>query len=154
MLRKELWAGESNSCPFCRELVCVHAKLLQSYLTLCDPVDCIPPHSSDHVILQARILEWVAIPFFRGSSQPRDWTWVSCIAGRFFTMGATGEAHFIRTWKLLVLWDTTPHHKDAEKLESLSKLIQENRKKNYPKPRSQQLNFYIVKNYLNKIIIS
>ena len=43
-------------------------------------------------ILQARILEWVAIPFFRGSSQPRDWTRVSGIAGRFFTIWATREA--------------------------------------------------------------
>ena len=43
--------------------------------------------------LQARILEWVAIPFSRGSSRPRDWIWVSCIAGRFFTLWATREAH-------------------------------------------------------------
>ena len=42
--------------------------------------------SSVHRILQARILEWVAIPFSRGSSQPRDQTQVSCIAGRFFTV--------------------------------------------------------------------
>jgi len=47
---------------------------------------CSPPGSSVHVILQARIREWVAIPFSRGSSQPRDWTQVSCIAGRFFTI--------------------------------------------------------------------
>ena len=44
-------------------------------------------------ILQARILEWVAMPSSRGSSQPRDWTQVSHIAGRFFTSWATGEAH-------------------------------------------------------------
>ena len=43
--------------------------------------------------LQARILEWVAIPFSRVSSWPRDWTWVSCIAGRLFTIWATREAH-------------------------------------------------------------
>ena len=47
----------------------------QSCLTLCDPMDCIPPGSSVHGILQARILEWVAIPFSRASSQPRDRTW-------------------------------------------------------------------------------
>ena len=52
--------------------------------TLCDPTDCSPPGSSVHGILQARIREWVAIPFSRESSQPRDWTWVFCIAGRFF----------------------------------------------------------------------
>ena len=44
----------------------------QSHLTLCDPMDCSPPGSSVLGILQARILEWVAIPFSRGSSQPRD----------------------------------------------------------------------------------
>jgi len=64
----------------------------QSCLTLCDPMECSPPGSSVHGILQARILEWVAIPFSRKSSWPRDWTWVSCIAGRFFTVLATKEA--------------------------------------------------------------
>ena len=52
----------------------------QSCPTLCYPIDCNPPSSSVHEILQARILEWVAIPFSRGSSQPRDRTQVSCIA--------------------------------------------------------------------------
>ena len=56
-------------------------------------MDCSPPGSSVHGIIQARILEWVAIPFSRGSSWPRDQTWVSCIAGRFFTIWATREAH-------------------------------------------------------------
>ena len=50
------------------------AKSLQSCLTLCDPMDNSPPGSSVHGILQARILEWVAVPSSRGSSQPRDWT--------------------------------------------------------------------------------
>ena len=58
----------------------------------CDPMDCSPPGSSIHEILQARILEQVAISFSRGSSRPWDWTWVSCIAGRFFTIWATREA--------------------------------------------------------------
>ena len=49
----------------------------QVCLALCDPMDCSPPCSSVHGILQARILEWVAISFSRGSSQPRDWTGVS-----------------------------------------------------------------------------
>ena len=52
----------------------VHAKSLQLCLTLCDPMDCSPPGSSVHGILQARILECVATPFSRGSSQPRDQT--------------------------------------------------------------------------------
>ena len=63
----------------------------QSCLTLCNPMDCSPPGSSVHGILQARILEWAANPFSRGSSRPRDWTCVSCIAGRFFTIWATRE---------------------------------------------------------------
>ena len=50
----------------------------------CDPMDCSPPGSSVHGILQARKLEWVAIPFSRGSFQPRNQTRVFCIAGSFF----------------------------------------------------------------------
>ena len=61
-------------------------RVTQSCLTLCDPMDCSPPGSSAHGILQARILEWVTIPFFRGSSWPKDQTCISCIAGRFFTI--------------------------------------------------------------------
>ena len=62
--------------------ICVHAKSLQSCLTLCNPMDCSLPGYSVHGILQARILEQVAILFFRGSSWLRDWThisYVSCI---------------------------------------------------------------------------
>ena len=55
-------------------------------LTLCEPMDCSPPGFSVHGILQARILEWIAIPFSRGTSQPRDQTLGSYIAGRFFTI--------------------------------------------------------------------
>ena len=55
-------------------------------------MDCSLSDSSVHGILQARILEWVAIPFSRGSSLPRDQTWVSCTPGRFFTIWATREA--------------------------------------------------------------
>ena len=65
----------------------------QLCLTLCSPMDCSPPGSSVHRILQARILEWVATSPSRGSSQPRDRTPVSCIAGKFFTIWATREAH-------------------------------------------------------------
>ena len=57
----------------------------QSSLTLCDPTDCSPPGSFIHGILQARILEWAAIPFSRGSPDPGIKTRVSGIAGRFFT---------------------------------------------------------------------
>ena len=67
---------------------CVKVKVLVTQLspTPCDPMVCSPPGSSVHGILQARILEWVAMPFSRGSSQPRDQTHVSCTAGRFFTV--------------------------------------------------------------------
>ena len=56
--------------------------------TLCDPMDCNLPGSSVHGIFQARILEWVAISFSRGSSRPRDRTQVSCLVGRRFTIWA------------------------------------------------------------------
>ena len=59
------------------------------------PHHCSLPGSSIHGILQARIPEWLAIPFSRGSSWPRDWTQVSCTAGRFFTIWATKEAQFL-----------------------------------------------------------
>ena len=68
-----------------RSVLCVCAQLLQSCLTLCDPMDCSLPDSSAHGILQARILEWVAMTFSRGFSQLKDWTCVSYTAGRFFT---------------------------------------------------------------------
>ena len=62
------------------------SEVTQSCPTLCDPMDCSLPGSSVHGILQARMLEWVAISFSRRSSQPRDRTWVSCIVGRRFTV--------------------------------------------------------------------
>ena len=67
--------------------------------TLCDPMDCSLPASFVHGILQARILEWAAISFPRGSSWPRDRTQVSYIASRFFTIWATREA-FAYMWNL------------------------------------------------------
>ena len=69
-----MWSEVAQSCP-----------------TLCDPMDCSLPGSSVHGIFQARVLEWVAISFSRGSSWPRDWTRVSRIAGRHFTVWATRE---------------------------------------------------------------
>ena len=62
------------------------SEVAQLYLSLCDHVDFGLPGSSIHGIFQARILEWIAISFSRGSSQPRDGTWVSLIAGRCFTI--------------------------------------------------------------------
>ena len=65
-------------------------KVAQLCPTLCYPMDCSLPYSSVHGILLARILEWVAIPFSKGSFQPRGWTQVTRIEGRFFTIWATG----------------------------------------------------------------
>ena len=65
--------------------------MLQLCPTLCNPMDFRPPGSSVHGILQARILEWVAIPSSRGSSQPRDRTHGFFIAGRFFTTEPQGS---------------------------------------------------------------
>ena len=70
------------------------AKSIQLCPTLWDPMDCSPPGSSVHGILQARILEWVAIPSSRGSSRLKDWTWVCCIAGGFFTTASLGNVPF------------------------------------------------------------
>ena len=76
MLKSEVkWSEVAQSCP-----------------TLCDPMDCSPPGSLVHGIFQAWILEWVAIPFSRGSSRPRDRTQVSHIVSKRFTVWATREA--------------------------------------------------------------
>ena len=94
-------------------------RLIHSIMSDCDPMGCSLPGSSVHIILQARILEWVAIPFSRGSSWPRDGTQVSRIAGRFFTIWATRESQIvdyfdinvfnrglvdIRAWSMLLLF--------------------------------------------------
>ena len=64
--------------------VCVRS-VTQSYLSLCNPTDCSPSGSPVHGICQARTLEWVAIFYSKGSSQPRDQTHVSCVSCGFFT---------------------------------------------------------------------
>ena len=75
--------------------------------TLCDPTDCSLPGSSVHGISQARVLEWAAISFSRGSSQPRNQTWVSCTAGRFLTNWATRESHHTHSVTQLYFNDKT-----------------------------------------------
>ena len=70
----------------------MRSEVTQSCATLWDLMNCSLPGSSVHGLFQARVLEWVAISFSRGSSQPRDWTQVSHIAGRCFTIWATREA--------------------------------------------------------------
>ena len=77
----------------------------------CDPMDCPLPGSSVHRILQARIIEWVAMPSSRGSFQPRDWTQVSFTAGRFFTCRATSHLYHPFKKKKLFLWKTSTYVK-------------------------------------------
>ena len=76
--RKEHAIGGGNPRQRHRLLSSVCVLVTKSCPTLCDPMDCSLPGSSVLGILQARILEWVAIPFSSGSSRPRDRTWVSC----------------------------------------------------------------------------
>ena len=73
----------------------------QSCLILCNLMDCSSPGFFVHGIVQGRIVEWIAIPFSKGSSQPRDWTWVSCIAGRFFTFYLCSNAFRIYS---IIFW--------------------------------------------------
>ena len=80
-------------------------KVAQSCLALCNSMNCSLPGFSVHGILQTRILQWVAIPFSRGFSQPRDRTQVSHIVGRFFTVWATGEVISQNRIKLIFLYD-------------------------------------------------
>ena len=89
------------------QAVCLSVSFSQSSLTLCNPVNYSPPGSSTHGILQARILEWVAIPFSRGSSRPGNQTWISCTADRFFTTEPVGKPNSQATlghfcWLMLV----------------------------------------------------
>ena len=93
LFRIQTYAAFVDLFYMCAYIWKVKMLVSQSCLTFCDHTDRSPPGSSAHGILQARILEWVAILFFRGSSLPRDGTWASCIAGRFFTIWATREAH-------------------------------------------------------------
>ena len=101
-LVRRIWA--SNHIQGNRDKV--EVKVAQSCPTLCDPM-----FYTVHGILQARILEWVAFPFSRGFSQPRDQTQVSCIAGRFFIYCAMREAKsstkILMTQKTTMVWSLT-----------------------------------------------
>ena len=88
---------------------CKHVKSLQSCLTLCNPMDCSPPGSSVHGILQARILKWVALPSSMGSSRPGDRTCVSHISctGRWVPYHLRQQGTLDSTW--LVAKTRTEH---------------------------------------------
>ena len=77
--------------PFLNPAWQSESEVTQSCPTLCNPMERSLPGCSIHGIFQTRILQCVAISFSRRSSQPRDWTWVSCTVGRFFTVWATRE---------------------------------------------------------------
>ena len=104
----ELWGDSLSNLSYEHKMGQYINKLLyyfqtldfRSCPTLCYSMDCSPPDSSVHGILQVRILEWVAIPFSRGSSWTKDQILVSCIAGRFFMVWATREALIILFWNL------------------------------------------------------
>ena len=83
--------------------------LIYMCLTLCNPMDCSPPGSSVHGVLYSSILESVTIPFSRGSSQFKDQNWVSCIAGRFFTIWDTKEAIW-SIYTVVNLWCSSVGH--------------------------------------------
>ena len=83
----------------------MHAQSPQSCLTPCNPIDCISPDSSVHVILQAGILEWVAMHSSRASSRPRDRTSISsisCPAGEFFTTEPPGKPRLMPAYTLCI----------------------------------------------------
>ena len=91
--------------------VCVCVLVTQSCLTLCNTVDYSPPGSSDNGILPVRILEWVAIPFSRGFSQPRDWILFSHIVGRFFTIWTISQSvsQSVQSLSRVWLWTVDPY---------------------------------------------
>ena len=87
LIHVDVWQKPTQ---YCKAVVLSHFSCFRP----CNPMDCRLPGSSVHGILQARILEWVAISFSRGPSWPRDRTQVFCIAGRFFTLWPTREANY------------------------------------------------------------
>ena len=116
-----LWVGVYVCVCVCL-CVCVHectCSVTQSSLTLCDPRDCSPLGSSVLGVFQVRTLVWVAIISSRGSSRPRNWTHISCIAGGFFTAETPGKRvsqSWIQFWHWLHgagirsrKWRLSPH---------------------------------------------
>ena len=93
------------------------SKVTQSCLTLCNPMDCSPPGSSVHGILLARILEWVAISFSRGSSRARDGTHISCVS----CMGR--GILFQSSCNQLKLWSFGDTPRSPQNLNSMIKLL-------------------------------
>ena len=104
VLQADTWPSEPQGKP----MSCIdsesESEVAQSCPTLCDTMDCSLAGFSLHGILQARVLEWVAISFSRGSSRPRDWTQVSWIPGRRFNLWATREAQWFEVKSVCSTW--------------------------------------------------
>ena len=96
-MSKRWWALLSACSSPSSRATCCYCLIPKSFLTLCDPRDCSPPGSSVHRIFQARILEWVAISFSRGSSWSWDGTQVSCIGRQILYHWAIKETHELLT---------------------------------------------------------
>ena len=108
--------------------VCV-CMLCSVYLTLCDPMTVVHQAPLSMGILQARILEWVAMLSSRGSSRPRDWTQVSHIAGRFFTIWATRDMSLTKLQEIVKNRENCPWGcEESEMTEWLNKNNKINRK--------------------------
>ena len=104
VLQADTWPSEPQGKP----MSCIESEseseVAQSCPTLCDTMDCSLAAFSLHGILQARVLEWVAISFSRGSSRPRDRTQVSWIPGRRFNLWATREAQWFEVKSVCSTW--------------------------------------------------
>ena len=127
MIRESYWKSYLESICYCRpqllphslkvwdhglslhssSFACLAAKLLQLHATLWDPMDCSLPGSSAHGILQARTLEWVAVPSTRGASWPSGQSHVSCVAGGFFTEEPAGKPEVLDDSKSVLRTQTT-----------------------------------------------
>ena len=86
-----IWSSDWPFDIYTKDII-VKVLVAQACPALCDHMDCSPPGSSVHGILQARILKWIAMPSSRGSSWPRGWICISCITGKFVTNWVTREA--------------------------------------------------------------
>ena len=93
--------------------------VIKSCLTLCDPMNYSPPGFSIHGISQARTLEWVAVPFFRESYQPRDQTWISCIGRQILYHWATGKSTHMYTYTQSYIHKHTCAHTHVHSLKDL-----------------------------------
>ena len=139
LLNSSYWRCKSRCFFFFLKLscfCCCCCLVAQLCLTLCNPMDCCPPGSSLHGISQARILEWVAISFSRGSSQPRNQTPISCIGGQILHHGATRyapqswELHFIPgPYRARVTATLVPLRKGSEEVKDEGVFVEKKKEK-------------------------